>query len=260
MMDLGSELRHARERSGLSLSDIASRTKIRAATLLAIENNDLDRLPPPIFTRGFLRIYAREVGLDPDAMTDRYAAGLPAPDGVRTNVAPASDNEGPETVWSRFDITGPQRSSIETAALIVLGGLLVVLLNRWPSSPSPTPPHADAPRAVSARGQSATKAVATTGSPASAASRRGIVRLEFLTRGPCWIAATVDGNKVIYELAGAGASYAIEGFDEVKLTVGEPAAFAFTIDGASGRSLGPPGRPATVRLTRANAHEFVATH
>jgi cytoskeletal protein RodZ len=59
-----SELRRARERLGLSLRDIADRTKIRTTILGAIENNDVDHLPPPIFTRGFVKAYAREVSLD----------------------------------------------------------------------------------------------------------------------------------------------------------------------------------------------------
>jgi hypothetical protein len=84
------------------------------------------------------------------------------------------------------------------------------------------------------------------------------MRLELLARGPCWIEATADGDRVIYELAGAGASYALEGFDGVILKVGDPGAFSFTIDGAAGRSLGPPGRPSTVRITAATAQEFVS--
>ena len=97
-MDLGSELRHARERLGLSLDDIAERTKIRAATLRAIEHDDFDRLPPPIFTRGFLKAYAREVGLDPDGVANRFAAALQAVDDARRDVNPASG-----IVASRWD-------------------------------------------------------------------------------------------------------------------------------------------------------------
>ena len=72
-----SELRHARERLGLSLRDISDRTKIRTSILGSIERNEIDRLPPPIFTRAFVRAYAREVGLDPHAFVELQTTSQP---------------------------------------------------------------------------------------------------------------------------------------------------------------------------------------
>ena len=85
-----------------------------------------------------------------------------------------------------------------------------------------------------------------------------LVRIELLPKGPCWVEATADGNRIVYRLLNAGDRHVIEGHDEVILRVGDPAQFAFTIDGVPGRVFGPAGRPVTVRLTRANAHEFLA--
>jgi hypothetical protein len=62
----GARLREARRQRKLTLGDISKRTKIPIHALEAIERNELDRLPRGIFTRGFLRGYAREVGLDPE--------------------------------------------------------------------------------------------------------------------------------------------------------------------------------------------------
>ena len=72
-----SELRHARERLGLSLRDISDRTKIRSRSLGSIERNEIDRLPPPIFTRAFVKAYAREVGLDPHAFVELQTTSQP---------------------------------------------------------------------------------------------------------------------------------------------------------------------------------------
>ena len=93
-----SELRHARERMGLSLRDVADRTKIRAAILDAIENNDADRLPPPIFARGFIRAYAREVGLDPQMVARRY---FPEPAAAPARSAASTPNRsvGESAIW-----------------------------------------------------------------------------------------------------------------------------------------------------------------
>jgi cytoskeleton protein RodZ len=67
MADFGTGLREARERSGISLHQLADRTKISVASLEAIERGDTARLPGGIFARSFVRSYASEVGLDPEA-------------------------------------------------------------------------------------------------------------------------------------------------------------------------------------------------
>ena len=64
-MDIGSELRQARQRAGRSLDDIAQRTKIQQHKLEALENNEFERLPDGIYLDGIVRAYAVEVGLDP---------------------------------------------------------------------------------------------------------------------------------------------------------------------------------------------------
>ena len=62
--DFGSRLRAAREARGVSLRDIAAATKISVLVLEALERNDASRLPGGIFSRAFVRSYAKEVGLD----------------------------------------------------------------------------------------------------------------------------------------------------------------------------------------------------
>lgn len=59
-------LREARERAGLSQEDIAGKLKLAPRQIAAIETGDWNSLPERTFTRGFMRSYARIVGLDPD--------------------------------------------------------------------------------------------------------------------------------------------------------------------------------------------------
>lgn len=66
MPDFGKRLREARERRGVSLRQIAERTKVSVAALEALERNDQRRLPGGIFSRALVRSYAAEVGLDPE--------------------------------------------------------------------------------------------------------------------------------------------------------------------------------------------------
>ena len=73
----GGKLRDARERRGISLRQIANATKISIAALEALERNDISRLPGGIFSRAFVRSYAVEVGLDPEATIQEFIAKFP---------------------------------------------------------------------------------------------------------------------------------------------------------------------------------------
>src|SRR6266852_5678023 len=73
----GGTLREARERRGVSLRQIANATKISVAALEALERNDISRLPGGIFGRAFVRSYAIEVGLDPEATIQEFVAQFP---------------------------------------------------------------------------------------------------------------------------------------------------------------------------------------
>lgn len=73
-MDIGTHLRECRERRGVTLHQIAASTKLSSTTLQLIERNAFDRLPGGIFTKGYLRAYAAEVGVDPKAVVEEYLA------------------------------------------------------------------------------------------------------------------------------------------------------------------------------------------
>ena len=80
-MSVGAELAQARQQDGLSLEDIASRTKIKVERLRAIEDMDRAELPSLIYLKGFLRAYATELRLDADDIVQRYLdeAGIEQP-------------------------------------------------------------------------------------------------------------------------------------------------------------------------------------
>ncbi|PYQ51802.1 MAG: hypothetical protein DMF59_06705 [Acidobacteria bacterium] len=72
LASFGEELRREREIRGISLKEIADATKISKRFLEAIERNDHRTLPAPVFTRGFIREYARYLGLNSDEIVNRY--------------------------------------------------------------------------------------------------------------------------------------------------------------------------------------------
>ncbi|MGI8839625.1 MAG: helix-turn-helix domain-containing protein [Caulobacteraceae bacterium] len=78
--DLGSALRAARESLGLAIEDIAQATRVRAAHIADLERFDLDALPSRPFVVGFVRAYARSLGLEPEAVVARFRAEAPRVD------------------------------------------------------------------------------------------------------------------------------------------------------------------------------------
>lgn len=68
----GEYLKRHREASGKSLEDIARTTRISKRYLEAFESNDSKNFPEPAFTKGFLRNYSLEVGLDVEDCLSRY--------------------------------------------------------------------------------------------------------------------------------------------------------------------------------------------
>ncbi len=66
MNGIGTYLASGRERAGMTLEDVAAITRIPLRSLRALEEDRLEDLPAPAYTRGFVISYCRTVGLDPD--------------------------------------------------------------------------------------------------------------------------------------------------------------------------------------------------
>jgi len=76
MESLGARLIREREQRHITLEEISASTKIRMHFLVAIEEEQFDKLPGGIITKGFLRSYARCVGIDDDSVVTDYIATL----------------------------------------------------------------------------------------------------------------------------------------------------------------------------------------
>ena len=67
-MPVGQKLEEARKRKGVSLREVSESTKIRGDYLSAIESGNLEINLPEVYLRGFVRLYAKFLGLDQDAI------------------------------------------------------------------------------------------------------------------------------------------------------------------------------------------------
>ncbi|MFN2308437.1 MAG: RodZ domain-containing protein [Gammaproteobacteria bacterium] len=75
----GEILRRAREGKGLSVAAIATQLNLDLRTVEALERGEQDKLPALIFVRGYLRGYARLVGVPEDQVVEGYQAPIPPP-------------------------------------------------------------------------------------------------------------------------------------------------------------------------------------
>lgn len=81
MKSPGTLLREARESKGLTLAEVAAMTRIPRTLLLHLEQDRFEEMRGDVFARGHLRSYARELGLDSEALIRGYerASGVIAP-------------------------------------------------------------------------------------------------------------------------------------------------------------------------------------
>lgn len=129
MDDFGGNLRQARERRGISLRQIATNTKISVAVLEALERNDTSKLPGAIFSRGFVRSYAIEVGLDPEVTVRKFLEQF---DGESS---PSGANQASLTEQEHSADTRQRARTVlwlAAAGVVVIGIILYFTLrDRW---------------------------------------------------------------------------------------------------------------------------------
>ncbi len=79
MPGLGDEFRAAREARRLSLSDVSEQIHIRSVYLQGIEDEEWSSIGAPVYVRGFIRAYARFLGIDPEPGVEAFNATLGRP-------------------------------------------------------------------------------------------------------------------------------------------------------------------------------------
>jgi cytoskeleton protein RodZ len=104
---IGAELNAARLERGLQINEIAHLLRISKGYLKNLEAGEFDQLPGPTYVSGYLRTYAREIGLDPTEITQRYRALLGA------------GEDRPQYSFP-VDKQRPQRSGAMMASIVVI--------------------------------------------------------------------------------------------------------------------------------------------
>ena len=211
----GGWLRRQREMREVSLREISDVTKISMRYLEALEHNRFSTLPAPVFARGFLREYAKYVGLDPDEVVNFFIV--------------AQQDEERDAVPERrrgrrlHSTTHWAYGLVLTGVVVGLFGV-VALLAFWAERRNPQevePPPIAAPVFAPPSSEPA-RAAATRGAPLE-------VTLDFTQT--CWVEALLDDESRISELRVQGESLRLTARKSVSLTLGNAAGVRIEVNG-----------------------------
>lgn len=117
-LTLGEKLRQAREERGVSIREVAEQTRISAQYLECIENDDYRTLPGGIFNKGFVKSFARVVGIDEQEALQDYMQL------IANQGSPVADE--PKTY--RSEVLTDDRSSSSSLPTIILAVVILGLM------------------------------------------------------------------------------------------------------------------------------------
>ena len=246
MGSFGERLRREREMRGITLEEIADSTKIGTRSLRALEQEDFDKLPGGIFNKGFVRAYARYLGIDEEQAVTDFLAAAGEPE-------PPLPNPSPTEKFAAYRSTSGGWVVALALAALAAGGYAAWRLNLWPfasyaarqSAPPVQPPAATAPPSSSGgAGKRPAEPSSTVASPAAASSEPGpasgqnpaaagqVFVLLVRAKQDSWVSITADGRVVMEGTLLAGETREVRATKSVVLKLGNAAGVEVSHNGA----------------------------
>ncbi|MGE5544187.1 MAG: helix-turn-helix domain-containing protein [Bacillota bacterium] len=230
---MGEKLRNRRQSLGLTLEDIEEETKIRKFYIIALEEDNYHLLPAMVYAFGFVRRYARMLGLDENEILQEFKR-------VSGKSEPRDDEETTaEVVHDRLNV--PIKNIlvglIFLLVVIWMGTYLVDYLahqdwGRNHTTPPPITNKGERPGEVPEK-------------PEEPQVVEG-VNLRITGIELCWIRATVDGELIPDTMLKAGEVKEIKAKESIKLHLGNAGGVRIEYNG---EDMGVPGeRGDTIRL------------
>ena len=246
MAALGEEFRSAREARGLTLSDVAEQIHIRSVYLNAIENEEWTAIGAPVYVRGFIRTYARFLGLDAEDAVARFNQAAP-PERPSASVAtPLSDDR---------ERSGPSMWAIlGTLVALVLVGF--VAYEWWQyahggTAGNPVAVGTAAPQpARGSAGSQAPAAVGAVPSGAPAGTPAPVVHHQLAIRltERSWLRVVVDGATKLEGIYPAGTARKFSG-NVADVRAGNAGGVTVEVNGRSPAPMGKEGDVVEQRYT-----------
>lgn len=229
----GDWLRRQREMREISLRDIADRTKISLRYLQAMEDDRFDLLPAPIFAKGFLREYARYVGLSPDEVVNHYLSvqqqGAAQEEGTKEGVRKDATLAGQRPARPK-PVRNWTYGLFLALAVLILIGLVAALAwyaehRRDDPAADVTPPPIAAPPAP--------EAVAVSAPLPTPEKPRAPLEVTLDFTSACWVEVMADGRRVLAQEMAQGESLPVEAQQSVQITLGDTGAAEIQVNGLS---------------------------
>ncbi|WP_241844650.1 helix-turn-helix domain-containing protein [Kitasatospora sp. CB01950] len=241
---IGRLLGRARIDAGLTVDQVSTRTRIRVPIVHAIESDDFDRCGGAFYARGHLRLLAREVGLDGEALVARYDAehggGAAAPAARLFDVGPIKVKDHRRPNW-----TAAMVAAI-VAVVVLIGYNLVGSSSSDGNGPgaasAPLPSGVSAPATLSA---SAQPPAPETGGGAVAAVPADKVTVKLVAgQEKSWVTAKDGSGKSLFSNnLEAGQDQTFTDPKKITLVIGNGGAVHLFVNG---KDLGPAGQDGQV--------------
>jgi cytoskeletal protein RodZ len=205
---VGAALAAAREQRGLSVADVAERTRIRSTLIRDIEADRFDRCGGMVYARGHLRNIAQVVGLDPGPLLERFDAehgNSPAPIATAPIPAPTARDQRKERKerkrYARVDRNGPNWATAMIAVFAIVFAVLVVsIVAQAVKSPKKGDAHSSRPAPSHSAGSTPKPTPSeTSSSPTPSPSLSGVNVVLRVTKGQSWIKVLDATGKELYQ-------------------------------------------------------------
>jgi cytoskeletal protein RodZ len=255
MPALGERFRAAREARGLSLSDVSQQIRIRSVYLAAIEDENWASIGAPVYIRGFLRTYARFLGLDPEEVVGSFNGVPPPPPGARASAATPDPAVAPAFSLPTLPAGSPETPRRRGSLVIWAAGIVAFLLiafvvyNEWVFHQQSVPSVAAGVSASPLPSTEATAPDATGAGPESSESpgpnlspevADGPNTLALTLTAPSWLRVTVDGSVSMEGTFPAGTSKTFHGKSAL-VRIGNAGGVEIRVDGKDVGKLGNAG-------------------
>jgi cytoskeletal protein RodZ len=239
MAGLGDEFRASREARHLSLSDVSEQIHIRSIYLQSIEEEDWAAIGAPVYIRGFIRTYARFLGLDAERAVGLFNASYEGP--------PAAEAKGPAP--AAVYVATHKGPSLYLwlaagAAVLLVAYVGYTYFQVQVAEPVPAPKVAAAspsPAASAAPSPAASPQASTpAGSPAARATALSRQTLELRLTGRSWLLVAVDGSKALEGIFPAGTRREFHG-RSASVRAGNAGGVDVFVNGKDQGKMGNPG-------------------
>lgn len=273
MDSLGQYLKECRTQRGMSLEELSARTRIRLQTLQALEQDDYPALPVEVTVKGFLRAYARCLGLDEQEVLVRYQRFAAQSFQIAQDANPIGRVEQrvmPLPFWRRnLTLVGMTIAGL----VIVISGLVVLappvepehptaisapgrvvpsdLPPAGPSERLPIPLQIPTPIAPDQEVPAFPPGSEPSGVPQSIPiDAAHLQQLTIAATETSWVQVTIDGFQQKEALLQPGERVTWTAEREFRLTVGNAGGVSLELNGTPVDSLGPSGRVRTLVLPK----------